>query len=823
MALEYHHRQSIARYGEPQSPDGEPQQICVLALGKLGARELNLSSDVDLVFLYGEQGSTRGPRRVSNQEFFLRVARDTVRVLNETTADGFVFRVDMRLRPYGESSPLVQHRDAMENYYVEQGRDWERYAFIKARAVAGNMALGEDFLSWLSPFVYRRHLDYGAVESLREMKLLIDRQVETRELHDDLKLGAGGIREIEFIAQAHQLIWGGTKSELRQPRLLSVLDLMAAEGLLPEQDIDGLKTAYVFLRNSEHAIQGEQDRQTHSLPQMAASQGRLAEVMGFTDYSDYLAALSRHRGSVRECFGRFMTSSAAEQEMLLEGDIFWRTVWMEPTSDQSIALFRQAGFDDAETVSEKLAKFAASSLHQDIQDVSRDRIGKLMPVLLSLASRQNKPGEALSRVLPIIEAIERRSTYVSYLLENMDALKRTVELCAMSPWVAMRLNQHPILLYELSDRKTSEFSFTRMDLEQELDEVLMVLDHLDLESQMDALRVYKNAAVLRVAVCELLNLLPLMKASDALTLIAEVVLSRSLELAWRHLVARHGSPTTTSGEVQERQFVVIAYGKLGGRELAYGSDLDLVFLYDADLHGDTNGDRPINNNAFFVRLTQRIIHILTSLTRFGMLYEVDMHLRPAGNKGTIVSAIGGYERYQRNDAWTWEHQALIRARCVAGDQALGEKFLAVRNSVLAEERDVALLRDEVTRMREKMRAHLGGESTDAGETRLLAGFDLKHETGAIVDIEFVVQYGVLAWAHRHHILLDWTDTMRLLDEIRELGLLSDTDATLLQDAYLAYRAAVHYQWLGGEMSSFDALHQYRQRVHALWQEHMVSE
>lgn len=814
-ALGFHYRRNLERYGEPRSRAGQPQQMCVLALGKLGAGELNLSSDVDLVFLYDEQGMTTGPRELSCQEFFIRTARGLIASLDETTADGFVFRVDMRLRPFGESSPLIHHWAAMETYFLEQGRDWERYAYIKARPVAGDLDLGKRFLDFLRPFVYRRHLDFGAVESLREMKRLINRQVELNDLHHDLKLGPGGIREIEFIVQAHQLIYGGNHRNLQVRPLVTALELLGEESFLPPGDVQVLHDAYRFLRDSEHAIQGQKDRQTQLLPADEVGRARLASVMGYGDHEQYLAGLERHRGAVRECFARLMESSAREQEMLLEGDLFWPRVWRDPDSEESVAMLERSGFADIRTVSECLNRLAASIDQHDLQEVAQDRLHRVMPVLLSVISRQADPDGTLARVLPIVGAIERRSTYVAYLLENPDALKRTVELCAMSPWVAEQLNEHPILLYELTDAKTSEFSFTDADLTAQLDDLLMALDPTDDEVQMDTLRVFKSGAILRVAVCELLGLLPIMKASDALTVIAEIVLQRSIDLAWRYLEQKHGSPSKDA----ERKFVTIAYGKLGGIELAYGSDLDLVFLYGGDSQAETSGPRPISNSVFFSRLAQRIIHILSSFTRFGKLYEADMRLRPSGNQGPIVTTMTAFERYQREQAWTWEHQALIRARFVAGDPGLGARFEDIRRSILRQPRTREDVLHDVVTMREKMR-----ENTTDGmreQAVLLSGFDLKHEIGAIVDIEFMVQYAVLAWAEQHSDLTRWTDNMRLLEEICALELLDTEAVELLQKAYLAYRSAIHYQWLGGEMASFDVLNQYRQAVHSLWQRQML--
>jgi glutamate-ammonia-ligase adenylyltransferase len=474
-------------------------------------------------------------------------------------------------------------------------------------------------------------------------------------------------------------------------------------------------------------------------------------------------------------------------------------------------MLERSGFADIRTVSECLNRLAASIDQHDLQEVAQDRLHRVMPVLLSVISRQADPDGTLARVLPIVGAIERRSTYVAYLLENPDALKRTVELCAMSPWVAEQLNEHPILLYELTDAKTGEFSFTDADLTAQLDDLLMALDPTDDEVQMDTLRVFKSGAILRVAVCELLGLLPIMKASDALTVIAEIVLQRSIDLAWRYLEQKHGSPSKDA----ERKFVTIAYGKLGGIELAYGSDLDLVFLYEGDSQAETSGPRPISNSVLFSRLAQRIIHILSSFTRFGKLYEADMRLRPSGNQGPIVTTMTAFERYQREQAWTWEHQALIRARFVAGDPGLGARFEDIRRSILRQPRTREDVLHDVVTMRENTTDGMREQAV------LLSGFDLKHEIGAIVDIEFMVQYAVLAWAEQHSDLTRWTDNMRLLEEICALELLDTEAVELLQKAYLAYRSAIHYQWLGGEMASFDVLNQYRQAVHSLWQRQML--
>jgi len=446
-----------------------------------------------------------------------------------------------------------------------------------------------------------------------------------------------------------------------------------------------------------------------------------------------------------------------------------------------------------------------------------------MPALLALTAREQDPDSTLARLLPIIEAILRRSTYLAFLLENADALRRAVDLCAMSSWVAEQLAEHPILLYELSGRNSDEVSVAKHEMARQLDNMMVVLDQHDLESQMDTLRQFKNAAVLRVAVYELLDLLPVMKASDALTAIAELVLQKALDLALQQLVEKHGQPLGRSPDGEVGQFAIIAYGKLGGIELAYGSDLDLVFVFDGDIHGNTDGEKSINNNVFVSRLAQRIIHLVTTFTRFGALYEVDLRLRPSGKKGPIVTTIQAFDRYLRNDAWTWEHQALVRARFVAGDQTLGEKFNEVRARVLALPRGLEKLKSDVISMREKMRYHIYSDSSaeineDPGV--LLPEFDLKHDIGAIVDIEFMVQYAVLAWTPEHSGLVRWTDKMRVLDELGDLGLFSSDEVRLLQKAYLAFRSVVHYRWLGGELASYKLLQEHRHAVVSIWQKYM---
>ena len=838
-AHDIHYKANCLKYGEPIGAEtGAVQQMTILALGKLGARELNVSSDIDLIFFYDEPGLAVSPtgKELSNQEFFLRTSRHIIKSLDEVNAEGFVFRVDMRLRPYGESGALILNSVAMEKYFYEQGRDWERYAFIKARPVAGNIEQGKTFLSWLKPFIYRRHLDYGALESLREMKGLIDTQVENKQHYHDLKLGPGGIREVEFITQALQLIWGGRHPVLQTPEIDLNLNALASLKFLPEGEVRHLLSAYEFLRNSEHVIQAENDRQTQLLSTEPASRLRLAVAMGYADFDAYYTQLEIHRGLVRAVFSELMTANSAEKQEQVEGNLFWFSLWRDPASDDSVRLLKTVGFENAQRTSENLSDFLHKLQRRDLQELSKSRVNRLMPVLLSLVAKESQPEITLDRLLPLIDTITRRSTYISFLLENGDALKRCVHLCAMSDWISTRLSEFPVLLYDLTDRQIHDVVLERKELEQELNKRLEEVEAHDLELQMDTLRQFKSSVVLRIAALELLDALPLMEASGALSNVAEVILDRVVTLTFDQLKVKFGEPCSAEGEALGPGFGVIAYGKLGGQELSYGSDLDLTLVHDVNLKGETNGTRRLENNVYINRFAQRFIHILTSYTQFGVLYEVDLRLRPGGNKGPLVSTMAAFKRYQFEEAWTWEHQALVRTRYVAGAENLRAPFQAIREAILLQKRDTVELRHHVVTMRNRMRTHLTNVSDDQfkanAESDLEAaklermsgvsvtGFDLKHDVGAIVDIEFLIQFEMLNAANTHPLLTRWTDVMRQLDDLELHGIVDEEEKTLLQQAYLGYRAAVHYQWLGGQIISFDKLNAFRQQVMKVWQDHL---
>jgi len=818
VALDFLHRQLCAERGEPQSKAGEPQQLVVIAMGKLGAGELNLSSDIDLIFAYPEAGETVGAARsVDNQEFFIRLGQRLIKALDTRTADGFVFRVDMRLRPYGQSGPLVISFDALEEYYQDQGRDWERYALIKARCIAGDRAAGAQLLEQLRPFVYRRYLDFSAIESLREMKSMIQREVLRRQLQDNIKLGAGGIREIEFIAQCFQLIRGGQEVALQALELQTILRELAAQQYLPTEVVAELIEAYRFLRNTEHAIQAWRDQQTQQLPHSDGERCALALAMGFKgDWAAFAAALTEHRSRVSRCFANVIAPVETEVERPHLSHQRWRSMLDDLDQDEVRATLEEAGFDAAEEAARLLVALLNGASVQRMQGRGRDRLYGLLPLLLEDLCGVSAPTATLLRLIPLIEAVLRRTAYLVLLIENPGARGRLVELCDASPWIARQLAAHPVLLDELLDAR-SLYSMPDQDgLASELRQRLLRIEGDDLEAQMEALRYFRLAHVLRGAASEVTDSLPLMKVSDYLTAIAEVVLAAVLDIAWQNLLDKHGSPVPDGDD--RRHFVVLGYGKLGGLELSYGSDLDLVFLHDLPTTAVTDGERSVDAGTFFTRLGQRIIHILTATTRLGALYEVDMRLRPSGNSGLLVSSFTAFSDYQQNQAWTWEHQALVRVRAVAGDGILAEKFADLRRQTLCKNRPQAALAKEVIAMRQKMRDHLllgVNKNTE---------FDLKQGEGGIVDIEFMVQYAVLAWSHQHPPLTHYTDNIRILESLNNNGLISSADTQALIDAYKAFRSQAHRLSLQEQKGriAIAALGAERKNVSRLWQQLMLS-
>lgn len=817
--------QGDASGGTPVDENNQPMNLVVIGMGKLGAYELNVSSDIDLIFAYSEDGEIKAETPLGHAQFFTRLGQKLIQALDTMTGDGFVFRVDMRLRPFGDSGALAASFAAMENYYQLHGREWERYALIKARVVAGDRNTGAELMETLRPFIYRRYLDYGAYDSLREMKAMIAREVKRKSLEHNVKLGSGGIREVEFIAQVFQLIRGGQDRGLQQQSLFAVLDHLAEQECLPAAVIEELKTAYIFLRTTEHRLQEVADQQTHVLPQDEFPRLRLAVSMGFLDWDSFSETLNQHRQKVEQGFSSVFEAPQTEpqldqngqQENTLHGEL--GSLWQTGLDDEHAAvLLAEIGYSDTTELLRRLLGFRYGHCYRSLTSTGRKRLDQLMPLMLGATIQTDLPDVTLIRLIDLLENIARRSVYLALLTEYPLALSQLVKLCGASPWIARYLSQHPILLDELLDPRSLYAPPDKNTLVSTLREQMQATDVDDLEQAMDTLRHFKHSNVLRVAAADLVGALPLMKVSDHLSWIAEAILEEALSLAWDDLVAKHGRPQCDDvGDTAEAEkgFAIIAYGKLGGLELGYGSDLDLVFLHGSESENqmtcvETEQQKPLPVSTFFARLGQRLIHFLTALTPAGVLYEIDMRLRPDGASGMLVSSLETYSSYQQSKAWTWEHQALVRARPVAGDIDIAEQFVKIRQHVLCQPRDMAKLREEIMTMRQRMRTELGKSKPGL--------FDLKQGEGGIVDIEFMVQYATLGWAHKYPELAVYTDNIRILEQIAKTGLMAEADVQLLNTAYKEYRNRLHrtaLQEQGGLVDDSE-FQEYRQRVSGIW-------
>ncbi|HEY4645292.1 MAG TPA: bifunctional [glutamate--ammonia ligase]-adenylyl-L-tyrosine phosphorylase/[glutamate--ammonia-ligase] adenylyltransferase [Steroidobacteraceae bacterium] len=808
----------VARHGTPRSVAGEAQPLVVIGMGKLGGGELNFSSDIDLVLLFPEGGETDGRRSVSNEEFFARLARQLIRLLDAVTPDGFVFRVDLRLRPFGESGPLVASFASFENYLQQHGRDWERYAYVKARALTSADHYETLYRDAVRPFVYRRYLDFGVFESLREMKDLIAREVARRELENNIKLGPGGIREVEFIVQAFQLLRGGNDQRLQSPSLLSVLPRLAGQKLLPAQTIEQLKSAYLYLRRLENRIQMMNDEQTHTLPDDAFNRARLVLAMSARDWAELTAELDRHRDIVTRHFQTVIFAPAIatpgalpalDLEALRDGE------QLEASLRHAVTTL---GLEPAGEIVQLLAQWRSSGAVQRLDDIGRRRLQTLIPRSLAGLRGVAMPAVALRRVLRVLEAVGTRSTYFALLNENATALARLIAICERSAFLTTQIAVFPLLLDELIDERILDELPTREQFAQELAARLSHVPESDPERQVEALRQFQRAATFRVALADLTGRLPLMQVSDRLTDIAELILEQALNLAWQQMAQLHGVPMCGSADgLRPAGVAAIGYGKLGGTELGYASDLDLVFLHDsAGEVQRTDGGRPLDNGVFFLRLGQRIVHLLTMHSAAGRLYEVDMRLRPSGKGGLMVTQIDAFHSYQRTEAWTWEHQALLRSRAVAGEIRIRRRFEDVRLDVLCHHVRRESLRDEVRRMRERMRAEL----SKAREGQ----FDIKQDPGGIADIEFLAQYWALRWAEEYPPLVMFSDTIRQLESVASVNLVPQATVDVLTRNYREYRSVIHHRSLESETAVVDAqaFTLQREQVLSIWNAALVA-
>ncbi|MDO9046956.1 MAG: bifunctional [glutamate--ammonia ligase]-adenylyl-L-tyrosine phosphorylase/[glutamate--ammonia-ligase] adenylyltransferase [Methylobacter sp.] len=786
-ALDFLYQEACELRGTPLLSDGSPQQIVVLGMGKLGAYELNYSSDIDLIFAYAEDGVLPDRKETTYGEFFTRLCRSLVKVLDEITADGFVFRTDIRLRPYGDSGPIIMTFDGMENYYQTQAREWERYAMIKVRQVAGDFKTGAQLMAMFRPFVYRRYLDYGAFEELRSLKAQITQELRRKDRMENIKLGPGGIREIEFIGQAFQLIRGGNDKALQTRPILDVLQLLGERELLTQKDADQLKQSYRFLRRVENHIQQYQDQQTHDLPTAPAVQRILAYSLDYADWTSFKQDLDKIRAQVHEVFDQVFSLSKQDGST---GSPRTGKIWACVADDSELmGYLKECGIQDTAAMLAAIKDFKNSIAVKRLTAKGAGVLDRLMPQLIEAMQQVDNPDETLTRILGLFEAVVGRNVYLSLLSENPGALLQLIRLSSASPWICDYLSLYPVLFDELLDTRSLYEPLKKADLDEQLKVLLAQVEVQDLEQLMVVLRQFKQLNVLRVAAADIMGVIPLMVVSDYLTYIAESIVGHVVERAWLMLTDKHGFPPDTDNATIG--FAVIGFGKLGGIELGYGSDLDLVFLYDCqDGNVLTNGEKPISCSQFYGRLGLKVRHILDTKMLSGILYEVDMRLRPNGDSGLLVSHINAYEDYLKNQAWTWELQALVRGRFIAGDPKLKVQYEAIRSRILSLPRDTESLKKEVREMREKMREALATKDKDK--------FDLKQSKGGIADIEFIVQFGVLDQAAFNVALTTYTDNVRLLEGLQQQGFMSKADAETLKNAYCTYRDFGHKQVLQGD-------------------------
>ncbi|MCL9775041.1 bifunctional [glutamate--ammonia ligase]-adenylyl-L-tyrosine phosphorylase/[glutamate--ammonia-ligase] adenylyltransferase [Vibrio methylphosphonaticus] len=804
-------------WGTPCNAEGEAQPMLIIGMGKLGGGELNFSSDIDLIFTYPENGETQGARRsIANAQFFTRLGQRIIKALDQPTFDGFCYRVDMRLRPFGESGPLVMSYAALEDYYQEQGRDWERYAMIKARVMGREMYPEyQELRQMLRPFVFRRYIDFSAIQSLRRMKSMISSEVRRRGLGNNIKLGPGGIREVEFIAQVFQLIRGGREPSLRGRGLLETLDAIEALKLLEQREVTHLREAYCFLRRQENLLQAMGDKQTQTLPEKEDDQIKLAYVMGFDSWELMLEATSQHMLNVHCVFGDLIGEDDEEEPNPIQKHFheLWDMVH-DPEVVEHI-LEHDLHVVEAEKKRTTICQFKKDLAKKTLGPRGREVLNRLMPKVFNAIYAHKDAEFGLSRVLYVLHRIVTRTTYLELLDEHPAALVQLVRLCTASPMISEQLGRYPILLDELLDPSHLYNPVPLESYKTELRDYLARIPEEDMEQQMEALRQFKQTCILRIAAADIAGVLPVMKVSDHLTYLAEAIVEAGVNQAWQQMVEKFGEPTHIKDR-GSKGFAVIGYGKVGGWELGYNSDLDIVFMHDCPVNVYTDGKKELDGRQFYLRLAQRIIHIFSTRTASGILYEVDTRLRPSGVSGLLVSPTDAFDEYQHNDAWTWEHQALVRTRLIYGDDFLQQAFNNTRVDVLTKAREEAELRPKVVEMREKMRTHLGGKK--AGR------FMLKQDPGGITDIEFLAQYLVLRFSHDKPKLTRWSDNVRIFETMLKQGVMEEEQVTSLIRAYTTLRDEIHHRNLlnlDADVAE-DKLIAEREAVIHAWKQWMIS-
>ncbi|EIV1706945.1 bifunctional [glutamate--ammonia ligase]-adenylyl-L-tyrosine phosphorylase/[glutamate--ammonia-ligase] adenylyltransferase [Vibrio parahaemolyticus] len=775
-----------AEWGTPTNAEGEAQPMLIIGMGKLGGGELNFSSDIDLIFTYPENGETQGARRsIANAQFFTRLGQRIIKALDQQTFDGFCYRVDMRLRPFGESGPLVMSYAALEDYYQEQGRDWERYAMIKARVMGCEMyPQYQELRKMLRPFVFRRYIDFSAIQSLRRMKSMISSEVRRRGLTNNIKLGAGGIREIEFIAQVFQLIRGGREPSLRNRGLLETLSGIEELALLTPQEVSNLEAAYKYLRRLENLLQAMADKQTQTLPDCDIERLKLATAMQLESWDLLIEQTQQHMNKVHQVFETLIGDDEEDEGSTIARH--FHELWDMANKQDVLELILEQDIQVEEPAifSKAIINFKADLAKKTLGPRGREVLNRLMPKVFDAVFAHPDAQFGLPRVLHLLHNICTRTTYLELLDEHPAALVQLVRLCTASPMISEQLSRYPILLDELIDPQQLYNPIPLDSYRTELRDFLSRIPEDDMEQQMEALRQFKQICILRIAAADIAGVLPVMKVSDHLTYLAEAIVEAVVSQAWLQVSEKYGEPT----HVKDREgkgFAVIGYGKVGGWELGYNSDLDIVFMHDCPVNVYTDGKKEIDGRQFYLRLAQRIIHIFSTRTASGILYEVDTRLRPSGASGLLVSPTDAFDDYQHQDAWTWEHQALVRARMIYGDEPLAIAFHNTRHDVLCKPRDEQTLKKEVVEMREKMRDHLGGKKSGR--------FMIKQDVGGITDIEFLAQYLVLNYSHEKPKLTRWCDNVRIYETLIAQGVMEEDQAMQLIRAYTTMRNEIHHR------------------------------
>jgi len=774
-----------ARYGVPVDPHtGHPQEMLVIGMGKLGGKELNVSSDIDLIMLYGEEGETNGRRKISHHEFYGRLTRHMMPVLAEIDADGQVFRTDLRLRPDGDSGPVAWSLDALENYLIIQGREWERYAWLKARVMpckafpdSDTSAQLNQLLTLHRPFVYRKYFDFDALAALRGLREKIRLDWQRRAMartgvdsQHNIKLGEGGIREIEFVVQLTQLIRAGRMPSLQQPNLLAALHRQRQAGIVSAEDAVALEQAYIFLRRTEHMLQYREDEQTHMLPRDRDQRVALARAMGM-DADAFETTLAAHRSFVAQAFrNAFRIAGMGDDRVKAAPAAI-------PPEDAENAPPPADG--PSEAVSQRIDALLDSHRIRSLPRTSRKRVEALMPGIIQAAGKADNPQQTAIRLLDLVEHVAQRSAYLALLAEYPETLARVARIVGASSWAAQYLSQYPLLLDSLIEWRSLlepvDFQQFARQLASELDACVLPDGQPDIEQQMNLMRDMQRQASFQLLAQDLEGVLSVEKLADQLSALTDILLAETLVRVWPLVQPRD----TPQGQLAPPRFAIIAYGKLGGKEIGYASDLDLVFLYD---------DEREDAMEIYARLARRMTSWLSTMTSSGRLYEIDLRLRPDGDAGLLAVSLDAFAQYQMKQAWAWEHQAISRARYVTGDADLGARFETLRRQVLLLPRDPRELKEQVRSMRAKIGA---GHPNHSGD------FDLKHDRGGMVDVEFVTQYLVLSQAREFPGLLDNLGNITLLRLASELGLIPADLASSAADAYRALRRKQHALRLQG--------------------------